>query len=257
MASSRPARPGFPQRHSWLRHSWLLRSSLRHRLGEALVRLGSRLLPGESAALPQPAEPLSTDTLPSVEPPVAPATPVAAAVAASFPSPAAAPPVDSSLAPRESQPPTTELLPPPQRPPSRVEARCPAQREPLSVERAVLQRDMTVLKREASDALAALGAAHALVTSARLAQVQDLRQRFESEEVSADAVLAMAGDYQGWQNDQVRLFDALALVQRMRVPDGFALDQMDAGLHAQARSHLQTLSVEYQRQLLDEQFHEP
>ena len=138
--------------------------------------------------------------------------------------------------------------------PSAAEAKCPGLREPLSVESAVLSRDLSVLKREAADALAALGAAHALVTSARLAQVQEVRNRFDKGEVADDVVGALAGDYQGWQNDQVRLFDALALVLRMRVPQGNVLDQVDPGLHQQARSHLEALSLEYQRRLLIEQF---
>jgi hypothetical protein len=137
---------------------------------------------------------------------------------------------------------------------SPAEAKCPGLREPLSVERAVLSRDLSVLKREAADALASLGAAHALVTSARLAQVQEVRNRFDKGEVADDVVVALAGDYQGWQNDQVRLFDALALVLRMRVPQGNVLDQVDPGLHQQALSHLEALSLEYQRRLLIEQF---
>ena len=40
----------------------------------------------------------------------------------------------------------------------------PGVRPPLSIEKAVRNRDLTVLKREACDALAALAAAHALVT---------------------------------------------------------------------------------------------
>jgi hypothetical protein len=111
-----------------------------------------------------------------------------------------------------------------------------------------------VLKREAADALAALGAAHALVTSSRLAQVQELRGRVESGELDGDALMALAADYQGWQNDQVRLFDALALVLRMKVPRGNVLDQVDPGLHDQARSHLESLSLEYQRRLLMDRF---
>jgi hypothetical protein len=132
---------------------------------------------------------------------------------------------------------------------------CPAVREPLSVEMAVLQRDMTVLKREASDALAALAAAHALVSSARFAQVQELRHRVEKGEVAPEALGALAGDYQGWQSDQVRLFDALALVLRTQVPRGNVLEQVDPSLHEQAMRHLEALSVEYQRGLLSEQFH--
>ncbi len=131
---------------------------------------------------------------------------------------------------------------------------CPGVREPLSVEAAVLNRDMTVLKREAADSLAALGAAHALVTSSRLAQVQELRPRVIEGQVPGDALMALAAEYQGWQSDQVRIFDALALVMRTRVPKGLVLDQVDPGLQEQARSHLEALSLEYQRRLLAEQF---
>ncbi|KEF40925.1 MAG: hypothetical protein ER33_14350 [Cyanobium sp. CACIAM 14] len=131
---------------------------------------------------------------------------------------------------------------------------CPGVREPLSVEAAVLSRDMTVLKREAADSLAALGAAHALVSSARLAQVQALRTRVMEGEVPGEALRALAAEYQGWQSDQVRIFDALALVLRTRVPRGLVLDQVDPALQEQARAHLEALSLEYQRRLLSEQF---
>jgi hypothetical protein len=130
----------------------------------------------------------------------------------------------------------------------------PASREPLSVEAAVLGRSMGLLKREAADALAALGAAHALVTSARLAQVQQLRERVERGEADGDDLTALAADYQGWQNDQVRLFDAMALVLRMGVPTTTALELVEPQLHEQARAHLATLSAEYQRGLLMDQF---
>jgi hypothetical protein len=149
------------------------------------------------------------------------------------------------------------LLPKPERPqltPPSPSATCPATREPLSVETAVMQREMSVLRREAADALAAIGCAHALVTSARLAQVQQVRSLVEQGEVGVEALTALAADYQAWQNDQVRLFDALALVLRMKVPAGNALDQVDPGLHDQARSHLEALSVEYQKRRLMEQF---
>jgi hypothetical protein len=64
----------------------------------------------------------------------------------------------------------------------------------------------------------------------------------------------MAADYQGWQNDQVRLFDAMALVLRMSVPSATTLELVDPQLHEQARAHLASLSAEYQRGLLLEQF---
>ena len=151
------------------------------------------------------------------------------------------------------------LAPSPVRPTAppvdRVAALCPGVREPLSVQAAVLSRDMTVLKREAADSLAALGAAHALISSARLAQVQELRPRVIEGQASGEALMALAAEYQGWQGDQVRIFDALALVMRMGVPKGLVLDQLDPGLQEQARSHLEALSWEYQRRLLAEQFH--
>ena len=130
----------------------------------------------------------------------------------------------------------------------------PASREPLTVEGAVLSRSMALLKREAADSLAALGAAHALVTSARLSQVQHLREQVERGAATGDALAALAADYQGWQNDQVRLFDAMALVIRMSVPSGTTLELVDPQLHEQARAHLASLSAEYQRGLLLEQF---
>jgi len=130
----------------------------------------------------------------------------------------------------------------------------PALREPLTMEQAVLQRDMSLLKREAADTLAALGAAHAMVTSSRLAQMQGLRSQVRAGQQPDQALIALVTDYQGWQNDQVRLFDALALVLRMRVPEGTTLEQVDPALRDQARAHLEALSVEYQRGLLMQQF---
>jgi len=130
----------------------------------------------------------------------------------------------------------------------------PALREPLTMEQAVLQRDMSLLKREAADALAALGAAHAMVTSSRLAQIQGLRHQVRVGQMPDQALIALVTDYQGWQNDQVRLFDALAMVLRMRIPEGTTLEQVDPALRDQARAHLEALSVEYQRGLLMQQF---
>ncbi|MBM5823459.1 MAG: hypothetical protein FJ082_13700 [Cyanobacteria bacterium K_Offshore_surface_m2_011] len=152
--------------------------------------------------------------------------------------------------------------PPPPQPPALTKspaadsgaALLPGVREPLSVEAAVLSRDMTVLKREAADSLAALGAAHALVTSDRLARVQELRPLVMAGQASGEALMALAAEYQGWQGDQVRIFDALSLVLRMRVPRGLVLDQLDPSVQEQARSHLEALSLEYQRRLLAEQF---
>jgi len=122
------------------------------------------------------------------------------------------------------------------------------------VEAAVLSRSMALLKREAADSLAALGAAHALVTSARLSQVQHLREQVERGAAAGDSLADLADDYQGWQNDQVRLFDAMALVLRMSVPSGTTIELIDPQLHEQARAHLASLSAEYQRGLLLEQF---
>ena len=130
----------------------------------------------------------------------------------------------------------------------------PALREPLTMEQAVLQRDMSLLKREAADTLAALGAAHAMVTSSRLAQMQGLRSQVRAGQQPDQALIALVTDYQGWQNDQVRLFDALALVLRMRVPEGTTLEQVDPALRDQAKAHLEALSVEYQRGVLMQQF---
>jgi hypothetical protein len=175
-------------------------------------------------------------------------------------SPAVLPPVQVSFNPPPPHPPlpsATDAFPAPDSgrpsiPPAVLFS--PASREPLTVEAAVLSRSMALLKREASDSLAALGAAHALVTSARLSQVQHLRDQVERGTASVDALGALAADYQGWQNDQVRLFDAMALVLRMAVPNGTALELIDPQLHEQARAHLASLSAEYQRGLLMEQF---
>ena len=154
-------------------------------------------------------------------------------------------------------------LPPPQRPTpplnpgaSPVDAAplTPALRRPISIEKAVLNHDLRVLRREAADALAALGAAHALVSSARLAQVQELRQQIGQGGVSEDTLLNLAADYQGWMNDQVRLFDALSMVMRMRIPAGRVLDQVDPAMRPQARSHLEMLCLEYERQQLNQRF---
>jgi hypothetical protein len=127
----------------------------------------------------------------------------------------------------------------------------PGVRPPLSIEKAVRSRDLTVLKREACDALAALAAAHALVTSARLGQIQNLRTDVERGELEEPD---LAGDYQAWQNDQVRLFDALALVLGMAVPEGRAFDQIDEEMVEAAEAHLNALAAEYQRRLLSDQF---
>jgi hypothetical protein len=93
-----------------------------------------------------------------------------------------------------------------------------------------------------------------MVTSTRLAQIQGLRHQVRVGQLPDQALIALVTDYQGWQNDQVRLFDALAMVLRMRVPEGSTLEQVDPVLREQARAHLEALSVEYQRGLLMQQF---
>jgi len=196
---------------------------LRRSLGTFLLRLGHRLAP---AAGPPP------------DPP---------AVLVKLPRPAASPGGSGDLL--ASQPPAE---PRSSVPPAALFS--PASREPLSVEAAVLSRSMALLKREAADSLAALGAAHALVTSARLSQVHHLREQVERGAAAGDSLAALAADYQGWQNDQVRLFDAMALVLRMSVPSGTTIELIDPQLHEQARAHLASLSAEYQRGLLLEQF---
>jgi hypothetical protein len=158
---------------------------------------------------------------------------------------------------RRSQAAVPLPLPPPvlpePRPPAAL-SQLPGVRPPLSIEKAVRNRDLTVLKRESCDALAALAAAHALITSARLAQIQNLRSELEQGELEEEELADLAGDYQAWQNDQVRLFDALALVMGMAVPEGRAFDQIDADMTEAAESHLGALAAEYQRRLLSEQF---
>ena len=196
---------------------------LRRRFGEFLVRLGHRLAPAAESPPDRPAV--------LVKVPLSSQSGGAAADAM------ASQPLAES---RVSVPPAALFS--------------PASREPLTVEAAVLSRSMALLKREAADSLAALGAAHALVTSARLSQVQHLREQVERGAVTGDALAALAADYQGWQNDQVRLFDAMALVIRMSVPSGTTLELVDPQLHEQARAHLASLSAEYQRGLLLEQF---
>ena len=130
----------------------------------------------------------------------------------------------------------------------------PGLRSPLTIDKVVRNRDLSVLKREASDALAALGAAHAVVSSARLAQIQTIRTEVDRGTVEQDALIEVAGDYQAWQNDQVRLFDALALVLGITVPEGSAFDQIDEEMEAAAAEHLNALTAEYQRRLLTDQF---
>jgi len=130
----------------------------------------------------------------------------------------------------------------------------PGLRAPLSIDKAVRNRDLNVLKREASDALAALGAAHAVVSSARLAQIQAMRPEVDRGEAEQDVLIELAGDYQAWQNDQVRLFDALALVLGITVPQGRAFDQIDEDMESAAGEHLNALAAEYQRRLLTDQF---
>jgi hypothetical protein len=195
------------------------RHGWRARLADTLIRWGSAL---------QPARPLPLPPL-----------------AASAPGPVAREATELEPANPEPGPDHRRRAP---------SAQLPGVRPPLSIERAVRSRDLTVLKREACDALAALGAAHAVVTSARLAQIQSLRGEVDRGEASEDDLVDLAGDYQAWQNDQVRLFDALALVLGMAVPLGRAFDQIDEGMTEAAQAHLSALAAEYQRRLLSEQF---
>ncbi|MEB3331426.1 MAG: hypothetical protein VKI83_02895 [Synechococcaceae cyanobacterium] len=126
---------------------------------------------------------------------------------------------------------------------------------PLPMEQAVLDRDLTMLRRDAADAVAALGAAHALIASARLSTLQDLRGRLRDGAEVEQELLHRAADYLGWHSDQVRLFDATRLLLEMRVPEGTVLEQIDPDLHAAARDHLGALAIEHQRSLLAQQFH--
>jgi hypothetical protein len=161
----------------------------------------------------------------------------------------------AALRPAQQLPPapTRISLPAEPRQPAAM-SQLPGVRPPLSIEKAVRNRDLTVLKREACDALAALAAAHALVTSARLGQIQNLRSDVERGELEEQDLADLAGDYQAWQNDQVRLFDALALVLGMAVPEGRAFDQIDEEMAEAAEAHLNALAAEYQRRLLSDQF---
>jgi hypothetical protein len=161
----------------------------------------------------------------------------------------------AALKPLPSLPPASPRISRPAEPrqPAQM-SQLPGVRVPLSIEKAVRSRDLTVLKREACDALAALAAAHALVTSARLAQIQNLRSNLEQAGFEEQDLADLAGDYQAWQNDQVRLFDALALVLGMAVPEGRAFDQIESDMLEAAEAHLNALAAEYQRRLLSDQF---
>ena len=196
------------------------RSLLRH----WRVRLGRRLLRWGEALAPSPPPPTLASPLP--------VAPVARAV----------PELNRPRAAR------SPLLAP-----SAPTRQLPGMREPLSVEQAVRGRDRPVLRREAADALAALGAAHALVASARFTQLQDLRQQVERSQATEEDLATMAADYLGWQGDQVRLFDALSMILAMRVPPARALDLIDPSVRGAAQAHLGSLTVEYQRRLLDHQ----
>jgi hypothetical protein len=176
------------------------------------------------------------------------AAPTAAASAGPAPAAGAAP-APTSAARLQPRPPRSQLLSP-----RAASNRLPGVREPLSVEQAVRSRDLTVLRREAADALAALGAAHALVASARFTQLQELRRDMEQGQASEADLATVAADYLGWQSDQVRLFDALTMLLMMRVPPAVALDLIDPAVRQAAEAHLATLTVEYQRRLLDHQF---
>lgn len=192
------------------------------------LRLGRRLCRWGEALAPSPQPP----------PPATPSTPKP--VAAKAPT---GPELNRPRAPR------TPLLTP-----SAATRQLPGVREPLSVEQAVRGRDLTVLRRETADTLAALGAAHALVASARFTQLQEVRQQVERGQATEEDLATMAADYLGWQGDQVRLFDALSMVLAMRVPPARALDLIDPSVRPAAQAHLSSLTVEYQRRLLDHQF---
>lgn len=138
--------------------------------------------------------------------------------------------------------------------PAAPRGQLPGVRLPLSLEQAVRRRNLPVLRREAADALAALGAAHALVASARFTELQERRQETGDREAADGELATMAADYLGWQSDQVRLFDALDMVLGMRVPSGSTLTMIDPLLRPAAEQHLASLAVEYQRRLLDQQF---
>ena len=58
----------------------------------------------------------------------------------------------------------------------------------------------------------------------------------------------------GASTTAVRLFDALSMVLAMRVPPARALDLIDPSVRPAAQAHLSSLTVEYQRRLLDHQF---
>jgi hypothetical protein len=87
-----------------------------------------------------------------------------------------------------------------------------------------------------------------------LAQIQNLRSNLEQAGFEEQDLADLAGDYQAWQNDQVRLFDALALVLGMAVPEGRAFDQIESEMLEAAEAHLNALAAEYQRRLLSDQF---
>lgn len=201
----------------------------RLRLGRRLRRWGEALAPSPPAAAPAPVAPEAAE--------------VAAAGAAN---PPPFRPGPELLRPRPARNPLLA--------PSAATRQLPGVRKPLSVEQAVRGRDLTVLRREAADALAALGAAHALVASARFTQLQEVRQQVERGEAPEEDLATMAADYLGWQGDQVRLFDGLSLILGMRVPPARALDLIDPSVRGAAQAHLTSLMVEYQRRLLDHQF---
>lgn len=263
-----------------------LLQSLRRRLGCLLLGWAERLLNGVAAPTveavpallggvdPNPADPASAGgdqvASPSAAPPLQEAQPPSAAAGLSQATPqlesealaaiAAGPPTDLARDPaaRPASDQAENSASSPQGHPGQDQADdaplTPALRRPIPIEKAVLNHDLRVLRREAADALAALGAAHALVSSARLAQVQELRQQIGEGRVSEDTLLSLAADYQGWVNDQVRLFDALSLVMRMRVPAGRVLEQVDPSMRPQACNHLEMLCLEYERQQLNQRY---
>ena len=237
---------------------------LRLRLGRLLLGWGERLLTGgaSGAAEVTPAL-MGSAAMDLAGSGAAPATPPGSAPAASRSdptSPGDSRPQDLAASPGHGPPKPLDSAPQVVAPAPLADAGSgpasltPALRRPVSIEKAVLKHDLRVLRREAADALAALGAAHALVSSARLAQVQELRQQVGHGGVTEETLLRLAADYQGWVNDQVRLFDALSMVMRMRIPAGRVLEQVDPAMRPQACSHLEMLCLEYERQQLNQRF---
>ena len=96
--------------------------------------------------------------------------------------------------------PEPQLQDPPPKPRKRAAmSQMPGLRAPLSIDKGVRNRDLNVLKREASDARAALGGAHAVVSSARVGQIQTMRSEVDRGEAEQDVLIELAGDYEAWR----------------------------------------------------------